>query len=191
MFIGSTDDAHTFVVINRRIPDADRMLAEAGFQAREHHGRTLYVLPPATAQSSHERAGAIMYGLLAHTHDLIDFSWTTLWSPDRPVSNPDLHFRFSDNTVSVTAKSATARSILEQHHFIPMADGASYRPPDKLSKRGLISAVTLTDGHAHAHGLDVRISLGIPTLADIPAAPHGQSSDIAAPPATPRPRRTR
>ncbi|MGW5366982.1 hypothetical protein ACWER6_01110 [Streptomyces sp. NPDC004009] len=46
VFIGSTDDGHTFVIINRRIHDADRLLTEAGFLAREHLGRTLYLLPP-------------------------------------------------------------------------------------------------------------------------------------------------
>ncbi|MFJ8151138.1 hypothetical protein [Streptomyces sp. NPDC094468] len=72
VFIGSTDDGHTFIVINRRIRDADRLLTQAGFLAREHLGRTLYLLPPGTAQDAHERAGIAMYGLLAHTHDLVD-----------------------------------------------------------------------------------------------------------------------
>lgn len=49
MFIGSTDDGHTFVVLNRRIRDGDRLLTEAGFRAREHLGRMLYLLPPGTA----------------------------------------------------------------------------------------------------------------------------------------------
>ncbi|MER6424713.1 hypothetical protein [Streptomyces sp. NPDC001137] len=67
VFIGSTDDGHTFVVLNRRIRDADLLLTEAGFLSREHLGRRLYLLPPGTAQEAHERAGIAMYGLLAHT----------------------------------------------------------------------------------------------------------------------------
>ncbi|MBJ6622318.1 hypothetical protein [Streptomyces sp. DHE17-7] len=74
VFIGSTDDGHTFVILNRRIRDADRLLTEAGFLPREHPGRRLYLLPPGIAQDVHERAGVAMYGLLAHTHDLVDLS---------------------------------------------------------------------------------------------------------------------
>ncbi|MEU9344148.1 hypothetical protein AB0D74_23405 [Streptomyces sp. NPDC048278] len=72
VFIGSTDDGHTFVVLNRRLREADRLLTDAGFLAREHLGRKLYLLPPGSAQDAHERAGVAVYGLLAHTHDLID-----------------------------------------------------------------------------------------------------------------------
>ncbi|MEU4486690.1 hypothetical protein AB0H94_17690 [Streptomyces purpurascens] len=75
VFIGSTDDGYTFVVLNRPIRDADR--AQAGFLTREHLGRRIYLLPPGTAQNAQERAGSAMYGLLAYTRDLIDLSWTT------------------------------------------------------------------------------------------------------------------
>ncbi|MGW5868234.1 hypothetical protein ACWFRJ_39515 [Streptomyces sp. NPDC055239] len=84
VFIGSTDDGHTFVVLNRRIRDADRLLTEAGFHPMQHLGRRLYLLPPGTAQDAQERAGIAMYGLLAHTHDLIDLSWTTRGIPTSP-----------------------------------------------------------------------------------------------------------
>ncbi|MGA5348601.1 hypothetical protein ACPCSQ_23455 [Streptomyces griseoincarnatus] len=49
VFIGSTDDGHTFVILNRRIRDADRLLTDAGSLPREHHGRRLYLLPPDSA----------------------------------------------------------------------------------------------------------------------------------------------
>jgi hypothetical protein len=86
VFIGSTDDGHTFVLLNRRIRDADQLLTQAGFHSREHHGRRLYLLPPATAQDVHERAGVAMYALLAHTHDLVDLPGPPAGVPaSRPV----------------------------------------------------------------------------------------------------------
>jgi hypothetical protein len=170
VFIGSTDDGHTFVILNRRIRDADRLLTEVGFLPREHLGRRLYLLPPGTAQDAHERAGVAMYGLLAHAHDLVDLSWTTRWSPGRPAGGPDLHFQFGDGTVAVTAATTTARSLLEQHGFVPAADGSSYRSRDGLDERGVLGAVTAAEAHAFAHGLNARVRLGIPTPADIPAS---------------------
>lgn len=142
VFFGSTDDGHTFAIVNRHIPDTGRLLTKAGFQAREHLGRTLYALPPDTSQAAHERAGIAVYGLLAHTLDLIDFAWTTRWSPEHPVGDPDLHFQFSAGTVSATAVPPAARFILEQHDFALAEDGSTYRPPGNLNERGLLSAVT-------------------------------------------------
>lgn len=190
VFIASTDDGHTFVVLNRRIRNADRLLTEAGFLVREHLGRRLYLLPPGTAQDAHERAGIAMYGLLAHTHDLIDLSWTTRRSPDHPAGDPDLHFRVGEGTVAVTAESTTARSLLEQHGFTPTADGSSYRPQDGLDERGLLGVVTAAETHAYAHGLSARVDLGIPTPADIPAAARRPSTaatgSLTAPPSARR-----
>ncbi|MGW1609792.1 hypothetical protein ACWCQZ_10400 [Streptomyces sp. NPDC002285] len=190
VFIGSTDDGHTFVVLNRRIRNADRLLTEAGLLVREHLGRRLYLLPPGTAQGAHERAGIAMYGLLAHTHDLIDLSWTTRWSPDHPAGDPDLHFRVGEGTVAVTAETTTARSLLEQHGFTSTADGSSYRPPEGLDERGLLGVVTAAEAHAYAHGLSARVDLGIPTPADIPAAARRPSTaatgSLTAPPSARR-----
>ncbi|MBT2527558.1 hypothetical protein J7E91_19545 [Streptomyces sp. ISL-99] len=84
VFIGSTDDGHTFVILNRPIRDAERLLTEAGFLAPEHLGRRLYLLPPGTAQDTHERAGIAMYGLLAHTPT------TSSTFPGRPAGAPTL-----------------------------------------------------------------------------------------------------
>ncbi|MGV9625171.1 hypothetical protein [Streptomyces sp. NPDC003487] len=170
VFIGSTDDGHTFVILNRRIRDADQLLTEAGFLPREHLGRRLYLLSPGTTQDAHECAGIAMYGLLAHTHDLVDLSWTTRWSPDHPAVAPDLHFHFGDGTVAVTAATTTAGTLLEQHGFTPTAGGSSYRPPDGLDERGLLGAVTAAETHAYAHGLSTRVHLGIATPSDIPAS---------------------
>ncbi|OIJ84994.1 hypothetical protein [Streptomyces colonosanans] len=168
VFIGSTDDGYTFVVLNRRRPGAGRLLTDAGFTARDHHGRTVYLLPPGTPQEAHERAGQAMYGLLEHTHDLVDLSWTTRWSPQGPPPEPDLRVQFSDGIVTATAKTAATRSLLEQHGFTPSADGFSHRPPAGLDERGLLDAVVGVESHAYAHGLGVRVGLGIPTPAAIP-----------------------
>ncbi|MGA4876610.1 hypothetical protein [Streptomyces lydicamycinicus] len=189
VFIGSTDDGHTFVVLNRRIPAADRLLTDAGFLAREHLGRTLYLLPPGTAQDAHERAGDAMYGLLAHTHDFVDLSWTTRWSPGTPEADPDLRFQFTDTTVTATAQTTAARSLLEQHGFALAADGSSYQPPPGLDQRGLLGAVTAAETHAYTHGLTVRVGLGIPTPIDIPAAPRRASPAAPSPPSGPATRR--
>ncbi|QNT91939.1 hypothetical protein HEP81_01610 [Streptomyces griseofuscus] len=189
VFIGSTDDGHTFVVLNRRIRDADLLLTEAGFLPREHLGRRLYLLPPGTAQEAHERAGMAMYGLLAHTHDLIDLSWTTRWSPDHRAVDPDLHFQFGDGTVAVTAKTTSARSLLEQHGFAPTAGGSLYRPQEGLDERGLLGIVTAAEAHAYAHGLSARVQLGIPTPADIPASARRRPTAGTGPQTTPSVRR--
>lgn len=111
MFIGSTDDGHTFVVLNRRIRDTARLLTEAGFLTREHLGRTLYLLPPGTALDAHERAGIAMYGLLAYTHDLVDLAWTTRQDGAAPSREPDVAIRFTDHAVSATAATGQADAI--------------------------------------------------------------------------------
>ncbi|MFC9131397.1 hypothetical protein ACFT4A_31790 [Streptomyces sp. NPDC057099] len=102
VFVGATDDAWTFVILNRRIPGAARMLTGAGFTARQHLGRTIYVLPPETAEDAHERAGVAVYGLMAHTMDLVDLAWTTRHhGPER--AELDVSIRFADGTVTATA----------------------------------------------------------------------------------------
>lgn len=189
VFIGSTDDGHTFVVLNRRIRDADRLLTDAGFLAHEHLGRTLYLLPPGTDQDAHERAGVAMYGLLAHTLDLVDLSSTTRWSPDTPEAAPDLRFQFTDGTVTATARTSAARSLLEQHGFVHAKDGSSYHLPPGLEQRILLGVVTAAEAHAYTHGLTVRVGLGIPTPTDIPAAPRRASPVAPSPPSGPATRR--
>ncbi|MFD8814337.1 hypothetical protein ACFV23_23300 [Streptomyces sp. NPDC059627] len=189
VFIGSTDDGHTFVILNRHIRDAHRLLTTAGLVPRERLDRTLYLLPPDTTQDVRERAGLAMYRLLAHTHDLVDLAWTTRQSPGQPAGAPDLHFQFGDGTVAATASTTTARSLLEQHSFVPTADAASYRPQDGLDERGLLSAVTAAEAHAYAHGLNALVRLGIPAPADIPARARRRSAAATGPRTTPLVRR--
>jgi hypothetical protein len=52
IFIGSTDDGWTFVVVNRPIRNAARILTGAGSTVRMIEGRTLYLLPPETAEDA-------------------------------------------------------------------------------------------------------------------------------------------
>lgn len=134
VFIGSTDDGHTFVVLNRRIRDTDRLLTDAGFLTREHLGRTLYLLPPSTAQDAHERAGIAMYGLLAHTHDLVDLAWTTRQDDATPSREPDVTIRFTDHAVTATAATGHADAILAQHGFISAGrSNSTHCHPDSVN----------------------------------------------------------
>ncbi|NEC76772.1 hypothetical protein [Streptomyces rochei] len=81
---------------------------------------------------------------------------------------------------------------VEQHGFVPTADGASYRTRDGLDERQLLSAVTAAEAHAYTHGLSARVHLGIPTPADIPASARRRSAPATGPRTTPSvPRRTR
>ncbi|UIX34363.1 hypothetical protein [Streptomyces sp. GQFP] len=190
VFIGSTGDAHTFVVLNRPIRGAERLLTGAGFTARTINGRSIYLLPPTASEEANERAGIAMYGLLSHTHDLVDLSWTTRRSPQDPGPEPDLCFTLSDTALTATAATNEARSLLEQHGFTPSA-GSSYQAPVPLNERDLLGAVVRAEYHAYAHGLVVHVDLGIPTPDAIPAAPQRASTAVPGGPATqPTRRRT-
>ncbi|MEU9290283.1 hypothetical protein AB0D57_38015 [Streptomyces sp. NPDC048275] len=191
VFIGSTGDAHTFVLLNRPIRGVDRLLTGAGLTARTVNGRTLYLLPPTTSEEANEQAGTAMYGLLSHTHDLVDLSWTTRRSPQNPGPEPDLCFTLTDTALTANAATDEARSLLEQHGFTPSA-GSSYQAPVPLSERDLLGAVVRAESHAYTHGLVVRVDLGIPTPDAIPAASQRTSIAVPVGPATqPKPLRTR
>ncbi|MFD8847592.1 hypothetical protein [Streptomyces sp. NPDC059604] len=183
VFIGSTDDHHTFVVLNRPLRGANRVLTAAGFTARKVHGRRVYLLPPGTPEDANEKAGIAMYGLLAHTHDLVDLSRTTRWTPQNPAPAPDLHFAFAGTALTATAATDQARSLLEQHGFVLSANGASYGLAIPVDERGLLGAVVRAEAHAHADGIGARIDLGIPTPDAIPAPPVAPSSPVTGSPA--------
>lgn len=125
VFIGSTGDAHTFVVLNRPIRSADRLLTGAGFTARRVNGRTLYLLPPTTSEEANERAGTAMYGLLSHTHDLVDLSWTTRRSPQSPGPEPDLCFTLTDTALTATRRRLASRT---RHPGSPPRSGPTPPP---------------------------------------------------------------
>nr|WP_244320438.1 MULTISPECIES: hypothetical protein [Streptomyces] len=185
VFIGSTDDAHTFVVLNRPLPGANRLLTGAGFTARKVNSRTVYLLAPTTSEDANEQAGIAMYGLLAHTHDLVDLSWTTRWNPQDSGTEPDLRFTFTGTALAAAATTAAARSLLELHGFAPDG-GGSYRPTVPLNETDVLGMVVRAEAHAHAVGIGVRVELGIPTSDAIPAPPRGPSSAVpGCPPSRP------
>jgi hypothetical protein len=128
VFIGSTDDGHTFVVLNRPIPAARRILTKAGFTAHDHHGRTVYLHPPGTAPDTRERAGVAMYELLAYTMDFADLSWTVSGPDSTSRLESDVDFRFTDATVTATASTAESRAILPPSTDSPRRTTASSTP---------------------------------------------------------------
>ncbi|MBT2409338.1 hypothetical protein J7I94_01970 [Streptomyces sp. ISL-12] len=170
VFIGSTFDGHTFLVLNRPIPQATRMLTNAGFTARRHHGRTIYLLPPDTAEDAHERAGVAAYGLMAYTQDLVDLAWTTR-RHDGDQDPSQVTFRFADGAVTATATTAAAHDVLVRHGFLFTDQKRHYLLPDALSERTTLSAVVSAEAHLHTDGVSVHVDLGIPTVEDIPPAP--------------------
>ncbi|MFI1890212.1 hypothetical protein [Streptomyces jumonjinensis] len=187
VFIGSTDDGWTFAVLNRRLPsEARQSLTDAGFITRAHQGRALYLLPPGqpTAEN-HERAGTALYGLLAHTMDFADLSWTTRW-PSAGPEKADVRIVVADDQVTATARSTAGTEILAQHGFLPTHAGQAL--PASLSERDRVAAVVRAESHLHAEGNIVHVSLGIPTLDAIPPAPGWTSAPAAGPVPATRPR---
>ncbi|MFF3849645.1 hypothetical protein [Streptomyces sp. NPDC002328] len=191
VFIGSTGDGWTFVVLNRPIRNAARILTGAGFTAREHQGRTFYLLSPESAEDAHERAGVAAYGLLAHTMDFVDLAWTTRQHGASPATQSDVTIYVTDGTVTATAATNGARAVLARHRFAPSAGGSLYVLPDDLSERAVVSAVVQTEAHLHADGIDVRVDLGIATLQDIPPAPSRPGAAPTPLSSTPVKRRSR
>ncbi|MDF3292394.1 hypothetical protein [Streptomyces silvisoli] len=189
VLIGSTDDGHTFVVVNSRLRAAHRLLTQAGFTPHEHHGRTTYLLTPDTpAEEAHNRVGLVMYELIAHTMDFADLS-TTRWHEDGlPV--PVVRFDLSGTRVTAIAHVPQARHVLEQRGFTPAANG--YVLPADRSEREQVAAVILTDAHLAMLGLGATITLGIPTPDDIPSAPgHRRNNRPARPAHMPTPQQGR
>lgn len=191
VFIGSTGDGWTFVVLNRRIRNGARILTGAGFTAREHQGRTLYLLPPETAQDAHERAGVAAYGLMAHTLDLVDLAWTTRQHGATPSREPGVTICFTDHAVTATAATDQAAAVLAQHGFTPAGAKRQYALPPGLGESDAVSAVVRAESHLYADGISVRIDLGIATPQDIPPAPSRPGAAPAPPLAPPVRRRSR
>ncbi|MGX1759935.1 hypothetical protein ACWIG5_24010 [Streptomyces lydicus] len=192
VFIGTTADRFTFIVLNRYFRDAEHMLVKAGFTADQQHGRTIYLLAPELAEEVNDRAGLAVYSLLAHTTDLVDLSDTTRWGSAGPASEPELTFRFINGTVTATAKSEASRALLAMHGFTRSASSSSYRAPAGLGERALVNVVVRADSHAFVDGLSVRIDLGVATPDALRAAPRHPSAAVLGSPATePTQRRTR
>ncbi|MBZ3904411.1 hypothetical protein [Streptomyces griseiscabiei] len=167
IFIGSTDDGWTFLVVNRPIRNAARILTGAGFTTRTLEGRTLYLLPPETAEDAHERAGIAAYGLMAHTMDLVDLAWTTRHA-SADGAPYEAVVRFHDGTVTATARTDRASEVLAQNGFAPAEASREYTLPAGLSEHDAVNALVRAETHLHSCGIPVRVGLGIPTVQDIP-----------------------
>ncbi|CAL9582978.1 hypothetical protein SUDANB106_05084 [Streptomyces sp. enrichment culture] len=190
MVVGSTDDGHTFAVINYPLRAAHRILTHSGFTARHHQRRTLYLLPPGTpAEDAHDRTGTALSGLFTHTMDIVDLSSTTRWTSDGSPSQTATRFDLSNGRVTVTAHTQAAHGVLEQHGFARTSAG--YTLPGGLGERESVGAVTRAETHLWALGLSTEITLGYPTPDAIPPAPG--RTDASAPPQLPQAakRRTR
>ncbi|MFD5751487.1 hypothetical protein [Streptomyces sp. NPDC127033] len=188
VFIGSTGDGHTFLVLNRRIRGAERLLTEAGFTARSHHGRTVYLLPPSTTKDAFERASVAEYHLLAHTMDFVDLAATTRYSAAGPTPEPDVHFRFADGAATATTGVNRAGVVLTLHGFTPGTAGTPYTLAPGLDERDAVNTVARAEAHLYAEGFGVSIDLGIATPEAIPPAP-GRTATAA--PNTPAPQHSR
>ncbi|MFJ6898120.1 hypothetical protein [Streptomyces hokutonensis] len=190
IFVGSTDDGWTFLVLNRPFNGAARILTAAGFTARQHQGRTLYILPPETATDAHERAGVAAYGLMAHTMDFVDLAWTTRHSSTGDAE-PEAAIRFRNGTVTATALTDRAAAVLARHGFTPADTPQAYTLPTGLGEAATVNTVVRAETHLHADGVQVRVDLGIPTLHDIPSAPPRPPAAPAPPSPDQAPRRQR
>ncbi|MFE4054935.1 hypothetical protein ACFXP3_01275 [Streptomyces sp. NPDC059096] len=188
MFVGSTGDRHTFLILNRHINGAHRLLTEAGFTARAHHGRTVYLLPPGTADDAIERAGAAARQLLAHTTDCVDLANTTRYSAAGPLPEPDVRLQFTDGAVTATAGGIRAGVVLALHGFTPAAAGTRCTLEPGLDERDAVNTVVGAEAHLRSEDFDVSIDLGIATPEAIPPAP-GRTATAA--PNTPAPQRSR
>jgi len=183
VFVGSTTDGHTFVTINRDLPAAHRILTRNGFTTREHQGRTLYLLPPTSAQEAHDRTGHALHELLPHTMDIVDLSWTTRWMDSGPLPETGARFDLSEGRVTATVDADAAREVLEQHAFQRTPTG--YALPGETSERESVGIVARAEIHLWALGHGVEVTLGIPTPDAIPPAPSRASAPAPAQPPQP------
>ncbi|MFH8751930.1 hypothetical protein ACH4GK_33730 [Streptomyces rimosus] len=186
--IGSTDDGHTFVLLNRALPAAQRILTEHGFTARQPSGpgRPLFLLPPAyVGEQANTRTGEATHFLFQHTWDVTDLSWTTRWNPDEPLPEPDVHFDVSGERVTATARTDAARRILANHGFTPTQEG--YALPASKEETRQLGAVVQAEIALSMENLGARIDLGFGTPDDIPAAPTRTMGNTATPPSAPAP----
>jgi hypothetical protein len=187
VFVGSTDDGWTFAALNRHLPPSARQsLTDAGFTARAHQGRSLYLLPPGRPPAeTHERAGVALYGLLAHTLDFADLSWTTRWPHPRP-EKADVRITVTGDQVTATTRSTAGTQILAQHGFVPIPAGQAL--PKSMGEAERVAAIVRAESHLFAHGIVAHVSLGIATLDAIPPAPGWNPVPTPAPAPPTRPR---
>jgi hypothetical protein len=181
VYIGSTGDGWTFVVLNRPLRNAARILTGAGFTARKHQGRTLYLLPPETAEDAHERAGRRLRAHGPHPglrrprldHAPARRNPVTRARRDHPLHRPRGHRDRGHG-------HGQADAILVQHGFIPTGAKRQYALPSGLGERDALSSVVRAEAHLYADGISVHIDLGIAT----PPAPTRSAAAPAPRPTT-------
>ncbi|RLU82543.1 hypothetical protein CTZ27_29910 [Streptomyces griseocarneus] len=175
VFIGSTDDAHTFVLLNRPVLGGHRILTSAGFSRHEHLGRTVYLLPPEEhGDVASDRTGTAMAQLIKHTMDIVDLAWTTTFHSPIRSGRPEVRIRVCGATVTATADTDRARAVLAQSGFDMHGDGV-LRLPDDVDEPGAVSRLVRAEAHLMLDGCRVRVDLGIATPAGLPPAPGNRA----------------
>ncbi|NYV73253.1 hypothetical protein [Streptomyces sp. UH6] len=177
VFLGSTNDGHTFAVLNsdkrRYLGAAHRVLTKAGFAPVDHRGRIVYLLPPTNALHQAEQA---MYELCAHTADMADLAWTA-----RPRhADPQVRIFFTGNKVSIVTDSSRARAALRQLGTVNENADGDFALSDSLTEREKVRAAVRIDLRLDRQNITSHIDLGIATPAAIPPAPH-RLSPVASP----------
>ncbi|MGK4906412.1 hypothetical protein [Streptomyces albus] len=170
--VGSTGDQHTFVLLNRPVPAAHRILTEQGLTFRRGPGRPVYLLPPeAAGAEAHRAVATAIHRLLDHTTDFIDLSATARIAHHPPASltAPAARFDLAHPRARTTTTDPLAGALLQRQGFRP-ADGG-YLLPGHLPEPARIAAVVLADFALDRAGATSLISLGLPTPADIPPTP--------------------
>ncbi|MFF4531691.1 hypothetical protein ACFY1P_20765 [Streptomyces sp. NPDC001407] len=171
VFIGSTDDAHTFVLLNRAIPGGHRILTAAGFSPHEHLGRTVYLLPPEErGDAASDRTSTAMAQMIEHTLDIVELAWTTTFHSPVPTGRPEVHIQICGATVMATADTDRARAVLAQCGFVAQGDGV-LRLPDGVDEPEAVGRIVRAEAHLLVDGCTIRVDLGIATPADLPPAP--------------------
>ncbi|MFE7116510.1 hypothetical protein ACFU99_13965 [Streptomyces sp. NPDC057654] len=183
VFIGTTDDGHTFTVVNSPLRTAHTILTSGGFTTREHHGRALHLLPPAPSPEVGDHAEVALHLLYALTTDVADLRSSTRWQ--EPEAEAAAHFAFADGRTAATVTTDAARSVLELHGFQPTPTG--YALPAGTGERERVTAVLNADIHLWSLGHGCAIDLNLPTPEAIPPAPGHGPTPAPKPPAPPRP----
>lgn len=176
MFLGSTNDGHTFAVLNsdkhRYLRSAHRVLTKAGFAPVNHRGRVIYLLPP--TDTLHQ-AGQAMYELCSHTADMADLAWTA--RPRHP--DPHVRVRFTGDKVTITADSLPAQDALRQFRSVTENEHGDFFLPDNLTERQKVHATIRIGLRLDRLDITSHIDLGIATPDDIPPVPPHRPSLVA------------
>lgn len=167
--VGSTDDGHTFVLINANLPGAQRIMEDARFTPHEHRGRIVYLLSPEDlGDRAFKRTGEAMDWLFEMTMDVVDLAWTARENPI-PADAVDVRFKVSGDTATAHTSSLKAQPILALAGFV--ADGGTHRLPAGLQQRDALTRIASADAHLSTEGITSRIQLGIKSPADLPPVP--------------------